>query len=286
MMPPFSTVRRAYITVCVSLALSAVGFWGVIMAYNVAVQKSPVPLRQNLRTLPMNLGGWICTSTDVDLSAEIEETLGTDQYIERPYSPPASLGGAPLNLHLAYYTGQIDPMPHVPERCLVAGGWSASSMTQLLAIPVDTSDWLHDGTRSVSGDEYGFTYTLHPITKAREEGKVYLPLGDFKMTVTEFQRSEDPNIRLIAGYFFIANGRMSANAMGVQPLAFNMSEKYAYYCKVQLSAVYHTTDANRWTEYSQSCARFVEALLPQLMRRLPSWPEWEMRDRKDRPATH
>ena len=83
----------------------------------------------------------------------------------------------------------------------------------------------------------------------------------------------------VGGYFFIANGRASATTTGVRMLAFNLTDRFSYYCKVQLSARYPETNKPEPKEaFKAQAEQFLRDLMPQLMRCLPDWPEIEARD--------
>src|SRR5690606_22564458 len=71
------------------------------------------------------VGQWEMVREDPPLSAEALESLGTTQYVSRLYrnrNVPESQPGSMAKLHVAYYTGTPDTVPHVPDRCYVAGG--------------------------------------------------------------------------------------------------------------------------------------------------------------------
>ena len=59
------------------------------------------------------------------------EELGTTNYISRVYRDGGADNpqGTQVRLHIAYYTGTPDTVPHVPERCDTAGGATAIDKT-------------------------------------------------------------------------------------------------------------------------------------------------------------
>jgi hypothetical protein len=99
------------------------------------------------------------------------------------------------------------------------------------------------------------------------------------MTLTTFQDRKGSRTEQLGGYFFIANGRCTPTTFGVRGLAFNMNDRFAYYCKVQLSARYAVGDTPSAVAFKAQSEDFLTQLLPHLMRRLPDWPAVERRAR-------
>ena len=96
------------------------------------------------------------------------------------------------------------------------------------------------------------------------------------MQATEFQSEDRPDERLVGGYFFIANGRVTPSAFGVRSLAFNRTDKYAYYCKVQINFVGKSRQEREiFGKFEDVAGDFLEELMPELMKRLPDWPAIE-----------
>ena len=103
--------------------------------------------------------------------------------------------------------------------------------------------------------------------------EVLMPIGKFRIRTTEFEDKTRPHLRIFAGYYFIANGRITPSPDGVRLLAFNLNDKYAYYCKVQFTMV---GDRKLDQEvFVRIAAGFTDGLLPELMRCLPDWSEVE-----------
>ena len=104
---------------------------------------------------------------------------------------------------------------------------------------------------------------------------VHLPQGGLQLRTTEFQNDANPDMRLVGGYLFIANGRATPSALAVQSLAFEKNERFAYYCKVQFSMPVSADDPNRLDHFAAQTSDLLSHLLPYLMLRLPDWPEIE-----------
>jgi hypothetical protein len=111
------------------------------------------------------------------------------------------------------------------------------------------------------------------VTRAEE--RVALPVGEMAMTLTTFQDPRSPKLEQLGGYLFVANGRCTESTFGVRSLAFNLTDRAAYFCKVQLSARYPVGDTPSAQAFRAQSEDFLTQLLPHLMRRLPDWPALE-----------
>ena len=271
--------RLAFIIACLTLAASGLGFRWVVHRLNVFLQKEPVELRDSLSNIPSHLGPWTKVGQDESLTEAVIETLGSEEFLSRGYARDVEDGGDLIVLHVVYYTGFVDAVPHIPDRCLEAGGWRKQTLPRNYDLPVDRSTWYADPEFvHSSGEPYPVTTARHPITG--RDMLVRLPVGDFQLRVTEFHQSSRPDERLFAGYFFIANGRVTSMPMGVKRLAFDTSARYAYYAKVQFS-MYGDRDFES-EQFVQTVAGFSGELLPQLMRCLPDWAEVDPRPNMER----
>ena len=263
----------AYGAVCLALAGSALGFRAAIEQLNVYLRKEAVPLRESLDSIPVVLGEWERSGEDVRYGADIETELGTKQYLLRTYERAGADGRQRVQLHIAYYTGLIDTVPHVPERCWGAAGMIMTEQPHDVALQVDATGWTTGQARNaVSGEPYPTALVRDPVT--RKEQLVHLPLGDWVASVTEFQEQGDTRHRVLGGYFFVANGRMTSSPYQVRNLAFDLTDKYAYYCKVQCTMVLPSDGATDQA-FSDAAGDLVRQAMPDIMRCLPDWPSWE-----------
>jgi hypothetical protein len=169
----------------------------------------------------------------------------------------------------------IDTVPHVPERCWGAAGLVIWGEPELRPQKLNTSKWdLQNGpTQPASGARYPQVTVKEPVT--RREVKVNLPLGDIVMTTTCFQDPKKPNMTFIGGYFFIANGSLTPSALAVRNLSFRLTDRYAYYCKVQFSYRVNEEPQKAIAMFDQLSSDLLQSLIPQLMRSLPDWPSLE-----------
>lgn len=109
---------------------------------------------------------------------------------------------------------------------------------------------------------------------------VNLPVGDMALTITEFQIPRHKEISVVGGYMFVANGRVTPSALAVKSLSFDLSERYAYYCKVQFTSEFRGGPEGM-QQYEANVAELLTDLLPHLMQRLPDWAAVEARTAAD-----
>jgi hypothetical protein len=124
---------RRVLPVAGILAAALLGQCLWLGASRAVLVKLPLPLRQDLHALPKTLGGWTLEKEEPPESAEVEHALGTRDYLTRWYTDAK---GRRARLHIAYYTGSVDTVPHVPDRCFVAAGATPlETKTVALAAP-------------------------------------------------------------------------------------------------------------------------------------------------------
>ena len=277
----FDRQARAALAVA-SLALLAcgIGFRFAVETLDLYLRKEAVELRVQLSNIPKRLGQWTASGPDGKLTAEVEEELGTDQYLDRWYVNQSRRAGGratALGVHITYYTGMIDTVPHIPDRCLVASGAIRAGLPLNTDLNVDRSDWIpSDLLNRRTGDPYPmYTFTQsitgRPVT-------VHMPIGNFRLRTTEFRRKGRPNERLYAGYFFIANDYTTPRPERVRWFAFDLTTRYAYFTKIQFTML-APESVERW-EYVDLVSDLLNDLLPELMRCLPDWAEVESRSQE------
>lgn len=272
--------RPAYSAAAAVLVLSAGGMSAAINAAQIRLTKLPIqpPDGVQLSTLPVETPSWLRLGADKVENQETVEVLGTTNYVSRVYVRKGTAEGerpVRLELHAAYYTGMIDTVPHVPERCMIGGGWQMGSGSRMAAIPLDQRQWrLNDGPR-VPERLRGKVYDVRVPNWAPGAGtRVNLPVGiaDTALRTTEFIIGRGERVqRVYAGYFFIANGETVSSAEGVRLLAFDLQNAYAYYLKVQFSSA----DVASAEELGREAGSLLGELLPALMRSVPDWVEVE-----------
>jgi len=276
--------KTAFIIACATLLAGAVGFRAVAVAVNAWLLKEPAPLRDPLGTIPNTLGIWRSVGSDTQLNDAMIEALGTKFYLNRSYAIDGDPGKGLIQLHLAFYTGLIDRVPHVPERCFVAGGLVQRGAPLVAPLELDRSAWRLDGEAisAATNEPFPVAMVVDPVT--RRETKVHMPVGESAITVIEFQDVGDSSVRIIGGYLFIANGRMTPRAGDIRGLSYSLTERYAYFAKVQFTAFFRSGD-DSFAKYEADVVDLFRELLPHLMLRLPDWPEYEARSKRGTPST-
>ncbi len=271
---PSGMVYAAVVAI-VLLATSGAVLGISIRALGLYLQKSPIYPSTGLEMpdVPSETENWIKVGPDRFEDAETEDTLGTTNYVTRTYEEkdPAD-GGTPrrIDIHVAYYTGSIDTVPHIPERCFVGGGMQIGAGTSVVHLPLDDSRWIPMRDAPGVMDGRAYTTTLaRGVYSNRPGQRVLLPLDpqQMQLRVTEFTIPGAPN--LYAGYFFIVNGEHRSSAEGVRLLAFDLKTDYAYYLKVQ----FNSQNVESPEELAEVAAELLDDLLGELMLCVPDWAE-------------
>jgi exosortase len=277
----------------VTLTASAIALPLAVNSLGIHLKKLPIhaPEGRVLTAIPTETENWIRVGKDVQESAEMVEELGTTNYLTRVYvekNPAPGKRARGVYLHMTYYTGGIDTIPHVPERCMVGGGWTINGASQVVPLKLDRIDWRPDPAAQVRGGEgepagsstiftaptpRGFSTTPdgRRVPWSDAPGlRVRLPrnMDDLGLRVTEFGEPKS-GAKMFAGYFFIANGGITTSAEGVRLLAFDLRDDFAYYLKVQVSE----EQAGSPEELADSASRLLSELLPEIMRCVPDWTE-------------
>ncbi len=177
--------------------------------------------------------------------------------IYEDYSWPEDEPGRYVMLHLAYYTGTVDTVPHVPERCYVAHGRTFMGRDRV-TLDLDDAGYTLDETHG----GYLYNAELNPASR--------VPTLSFDATRFTFedQNSTTPSAEHVV-YFFSANGQLLAGKKEVRINGFDPRDRYSYYCKIELMVpgVSDRDVAERRTE------AFYSQALPEIMACLPDWVE-------------
>lgn len=279
-MIPRGLANPALWAIVAVLTTAAAGFTWVIDAYGLHLRKLPIeaPGGRKVAAIPTESRSWVRIGTDRIEPPEVVEELGTSNYLTRYYAPREVVEAQtntgdrpqvePLEVHIAYYTGQIDTVPHVPERCFVGGGLSIGGASRVVRIPLTGRDWvdvadLPEGMARVVTTRLSNQYSDLPGARVR------LPADpeNLEMLVTEFiAPNGEP---FFAGYFFIANGATVPRADEVRALAFDLRDDYAFYCKVQ----FQSTHVETAEELAELAASFLDEYYGEIARTIPDWIE-------------
>ncbi|MFT3788574.1 MAG: exosortase-associated EpsI family protein [Tepidisphaeraceae bacterium] len=259
-----ATLRRpAFVVVLLVLLVAAVALNALIFSGKLIFKKWPVDLQKDVQLLPARLGPWVQVTEDEPLNEEQQHTLGTKQYLMRVYAnrdllkDPTMLDGldklsardrygvygkvmrenprAAIYVHMAYYTDSADTVAHVPERCMVGGGFDPEN-------PTRQTLKLGNGLPPVDVKYIDF----HPRESERDTN-----------------RSPTSNV----AYFFQVNGEYAWDSIGqVRMKLQDLREKYGYYCKIEMSTQGLASEDARAT-----MASFLTSALPEMEAILPDW---------------
>jgi len=259
------------------MVLTAASLGWFITVNGLRITKLPIYAKDNLqlRSIPGTLPPvgeprWEQVGPDRPMSAEEIVAIGSSNAISRVYQRVDTVGTSnpvTVELHAVYYTGMIDAVPHVPERCIIAGGGDMTSRPRVVSVPLDLTgesgviaEEREDGTVRYS-DRSAVTFQRIPLPRGVEN------LG---MNTSAYElRGSDQNIW--AGYFFIANGGVVSTATGVRGLAYQLDSDYSYYAKLQFSS----TSVDSSEGLAELAADLLRDLFPELMRCVPNWDEVE-----------
>jgi len=273
--------RAAAIVVAAALMLTAAASVSASIAYfKIYLQKRPIQPETSLTLLsiPKETASWVQLGIDRAESAEVLEVLGTENYLTRTYARK----DAPhvrVMLHCAYYTGMIDTVPHVPDRCFVGAGMEIGEVVGDLPLMLDRSRWSVDEDvppnvlarhdPSSSGTVFYKTRLSEYSSKVGLYPRLPRSPADIRMRTMKFLRADgDP---LYSGYFFIANGGTVSRAEGVRLLAFNLDDFYAYYLKVQFTG----EGMESGEELADVATQLLDELFPDIMLCVPDWVQVE-----------
>jgi len=187
---------------------------------------------------------------EIELEQDVLETLGvgskydrtrygsrrSNWYVSRVYRDTQGQGQHKLwHLDVTYYTGGLDKVPHVPERCLVAGGASV--------LGTDTVKF------TVSSDRLLWSGAI-PFRRTR-----YATRGEF-----------GPVYRL-QYYVFSYNGRVVSDWKKVRGKLLNPFQRYSYFAKIQFGPRESVSD---FAATDRAAETFIQHALPEVLKLLPA----------------
>ena len=260
----------AFITAMVLLVATSIALPAALRLLNVHMDKLEVHADQKFHTLPTTIPSdgdakWKRFGTDQVMEKSAVEELGTENWLTRSYVEVDPVGPEPrtFQLHCAYYTGMIDTVPHVPERCLVGAGIDIAGKSQRVEIPLTLAGRTY-ADPDIDEDAHGEILLMRNLETNND---IRLPrnVEELAIYVTPFRAPD--GAKIFAGYFFLANGEVVAQADEVRLKAFNLDDDYAYYAKIQFSS----TSVSSAEELGELVGSVLDDLLPDLMLRVPDW---------------
>jgi hypothetical protein len=244
------------------LLISAISLNAATAFMKLYFKKVPVEMAAPWNAIPSHLGHWMLVSKDERLPEDVEHTLGATNYLYRDYVDdrivPADViakfegksfserkqmaaqlqqmrPDAVINVGLTYYTGMVDTVAHVPDRCYIADGYEPS-------------------TYEVQ------TWTAFQGRPGRAEG------GDIRFINFEDQIASRRAASKNVAYVFNANGTYTCDPIQVRVLLQDLTQRYAYYSKIELMM-----QMNKPEEASKAMNDFLTSALPEVEKCLPDW---------------
>ncbi len=288
-----------FLTAFVVMGAAGVGIKAGIERYSIYLQKKPIyaePVggeERSFRGLPTKTEHWEQVGQDRLVPVEELEVLGTENYLTRMYAerhPPAGKPARVIEFHAAYYTGSIDTVPHVPERCFTGAGNDLVGGPWTLALKLNTSDWV--AAKGVAPEYDGRVFTTRLSNEYSRAGggrRVPLPIDltrERPLTIRISQYSAAKGTPYYAGYLFLGNGGWVSSAEQVRMLSFDLRQDYAYYAKVQFGS----GSVSSPEELAEISASLMDDLLGEIMTCVPDWMkvergEWPPDNPKNRAHT-
>ena len=273
--------QRAFVVAFVMLALCAGSLNGVANWLKWNYRKLPVDLRvSSLKEgIPAKVGHWMQVSTDQGINPEEEQVLGTPKYVFRDYVNIRALKLQPgdvdllnkasageramqlaqwrqidptavLKVAVTYYTGLVDTVAHIPERCYVADGYEVKDSK---VIPASLGMYASGASRDIKFRFLSFEDQSN--------------LGSRVQGVTRY-----------VGYVFHCDGAYQDDVLAVRASLANLLERYGYYAKIELMIEAPTTGKSEPSEtggYRDASVAamkdFLVAGLPEVEKCLPDW---------------
>jgi hypothetical protein len=152
---------------------------------------------------------------------------------------------AVMSLNITYYTGMVDTVAHVPERCMVADGYEPKNPE----------------TRQIAAG-------IYPDGSPREI--------NVQFSTFEDQTGHGRVSRNVA-YFFHCNGGYLASPVDVRAKLQNLLERHGYYAKVEMMTDDTARPESRLHKQGgpersiEAMTDLLTAALPEVERCLPDW---------------
>jgi uncharacterized protein DUF3485 len=266
-----SLQRGAFVAVIVVLGVSALGLNATVSFLQLHFKKRPLPLAVRSLTdvtegMPVSLGNWYSVSPDEAIDPEIQQVLGTAQYLFRDYADTrrwpkeqllalrdksknerdaaiaamqAESPQSVLRVAITYYTGLADTVAHIPERCYVADGFDVSLYET------------HDAVcgRYADGSPRAISYRLINFEDQTARGRVGRDVG----------------------YLFHVDGAYESDSLEVRNRLASLRERYGYYAKVELMTTAPPGHDEQRALSQAAMTDFLTAALPELEKMLPDW---------------
>lgn len=249
-----------FLVVAAVLLAAAIGLNATVQSLQLSFRKQPVSLQAPLKEIAPRFGPWVQVSADERLPYEIEETLAANEYVFRDYVDSRrvpekvirefegktagqrramldaireKMPEAVMYMAVTYYTGMVDTVAHIPDRCYIADGFEPSEY--------DIKRWACFESR---GDDRSAARFIH-----------------FEDNVPG-RRAISRNV----AYFFHVNGRYTNDPLDVRATLQNLLEQHGYYAKIELMTL-----LNDRARAAAVMDDFLSHALPAVEKSLPDW---------------
>jgi len=229
-------------------------------------RKSPLPLKRPLHMLDQTklLPEYsLYKIQPAPLSHELVENLGTEEYLQwhlvdrrKDRDDSASLA----LLFITYNTGGPGLVPHRPQECMAAAGMELKD-SEVVEFEIADAD--------------GVTHAV-PVCIL----EFALPRRGMQL-----QGGVADADTIAVAYFFYANGSYATTRTGVRLAVSSMTDKYAYYSKIELTFSNDTSRrrAGR-AETEEATRRLLQKVMPILWS--DHYQDWEALNRGESPVLH
>jgi hypothetical protein len=257
--------RRSFVVAVLVMATVGLGMQFMTSFMKVYFKKEPVALRGDLLSVPDQMGSWV-KMWDEPLTKEVEDALATKEYVFRDYVDARVIGQDKVNelmklapnerkheldeiqwhnpravIHFAvtYYTGLVDTVAHIPDRCYIADGYEPTEY--------NVENWkLGDGSN----------IEVRNIHFEDQNG---------------FASKQPKNV----AYFFQVNGVMESDPLGVRRRLQNLFNRQGYYAKIEIMTVSsdHEESAGTMRDFLTVAMPEVHKKLPPLLDEAAGTPQ-------------
>jgi Protein of unknown function (DUF3485) len=262
-------LQPGFLTAAAILGFAAIGLNAAVSKMHLYWEKERVPLTRELDTMPARLGDWVQVSKDEPLDKEVQDALATKQFIFRDYvdsrlvSPDdlAKFDGktsqerkalvgrlqvikpeAVVNLAVTYYTGLVDTVAHIPDRCMIADGFEPSEY--------ETPDWDMGPNRLGKGP--------------KDDPKIGVRFINFS------DQTAAGRVQRRVAYFFFTDGQYVSNPIEVRKILGTLRFKHGFYSKVELMSILPDHD-----QAVKVMTGFLQVAMPEIEKCLPDWNQVE-----------
>jgi hypothetical protein len=271
--------RPSFLVVGGILLIAAITLNTAAQYMQLHFQKIPVEMAASFDTIPEKLGHWVQVSKDEPLPPDAEHVLAATHYIYRDYVDDRKIRPeqikafaektfrerkimlatlqaynptAVITVGLTYYTGMVDTVAHIPDRCYIADGYEPSS----------------------------YKIVAWSAFEDRPGRDAHNPPEDVRYINFEDQVASRQNAPRNVAYFFHANGEYTSDPIGVRLRLQDLRQRYGYYAKIEMMTVMNDAD-----ESARIMNDYLTSALPEIEKCLPDWKKVTQPQAKTSQAT-